>query len=124
MEELKMTIYGAGGGGYRDANRQAAEASNEASAAKLEATELRDQLARMKLACAAVWELLKEKTGLTEDDLATRMAILDAKDGVADGKLTRSIRKCVKCGRTVPAKQNKCMYCSETQPADSIFEGL
>jgi hypothetical protein len=104
--------------------RQAADASSDAAAAKRKATEAENDLARMKLACAAVWELVKEKIGLTEDDLIAKMAILDAKDGVADGKLTRGVRKCASCGRTLPAKQYKCMYCGTTQPIESVFESL
>src|SRR4051812_48494828 len=96
--------------GFNDATRRSAEASHDAAAAKRDVRDLEDQVGRLKLACAAMWELLKERAKLTEDDLATRMAILDAKDGVADGKLTRGVRKCTQCGRTVAAKLNKCMY--------------
>src|SRR5262249_4875521 len=110
--------------GQGDTRREAAAASTDANAAKRDVAMLEDDLARMRLVCAAVWELLKEKTGLTEEDLVAKVALMDAKDGVADGKLTRSIRNCVKCGRTVSAKQNKCMYCGTVQPVGSVFEGL
>ena len=45
-------------------------------------------------------------------------------NGVADGQLSRGVRKCVQCQRTVPAKQNKCMYCGTVQPISSVFEGI
>jgi hypothetical protein len=111
---------GAGGG----TNRQAAQASTEAAAAKREVSELQDQLERMKLVCAAVWEILKEKHGLTEEYLVERVAMLDAKDGVADGKFSRAPKKCVKCGRTVTDKQPKCIYCGTEQPFESVFQSL
>ena len=119
-----MPIYGGIGGSDGTAGRQAAAASSEAAAASREVTQLRDEVARLKLVCAAVWELLKERGKLTEDDLVTRVAILDARDGVADGKLTRPIRTCVQCGRTVAAKHTKCLYCGIVQPAGSVFEGI
>jgi len=106
------------------ANRQAAAASTEAAAAKREVGELQDQLDRMKLVCAAVWEIVKEKHSLTEDDLIAKVAVLDAKDGVADGKYSRTAKKCVKCNRTVTDKQSKCMYCGAIQPFDSLFKTI
>jgi hypothetical protein len=119
-----MTDFDSIPSGDGGARRQAAAASSDAASAKRSVSELEHELARLKLVCAAVWELVKDKTGLTEDDLVAKAAILDAKDGVADGELTRGIRKCIRCSRTVPARQNKCMYCKTTQPLSSVFEDL
>ena len=44
-------------------------------------------LGHLKLVCAAVWELVKEKSKLTEDDLVAKVAELDAKDGWRTGSL-------------------------------------
>lgn len=119
-----MTMYGGYTGGDSAARQQASAASTDAASAKRDVVELERDLGRLKLACAAVWELVKTKTNLTEDDLVMMMAQLDAKDGVADGQLTRGVRKCVQCQRTVPHRQNKCMYCGAVQPVDSAFEAL
>jgi hypothetical protein len=110
--------------GDSGARQQAAAASTDAASAKRDVAELERDLGHLKLVCAAVWELVKERSKLTEDDLVAKVAELDAKDGVADGQLTRGVRKCVQCQRTVPAKQNKCMYCGTVQPAGSVFEGI
>jgi hypothetical protein len=110
--------------GDSGARQQAAAASSDAASAKRDVHELEKELGRLKLVCAAVWELLKERAKLTEDDLVTKVAELDAKDGVADGMLTRGIRKCAACGRTVPSKQNKCMYCGMVVAVESVFEGI
>ncbi len=79
---------------------------------------------QLVLICNAMWELLREKTGLTEQDLIERVAILDAKDGVADGKLTRGPTKCTKCNRTVLPKHQKCMYCGNPIVLDTIFKTI
>jgi len=113
--------YGVPGDGA--ARRQAAEASTDAAGAKRDVAEMEKEIGRLRLVCAAVWELVKEKTNLTEDDLVAKVAEMDARDGVADGQLTRTIRKCVQCQRTVSAKQVKCMYCGTVQPVASVFEG-
>ncbi len=106
------------------ARQQAAAASSDAASAKREVVELERDLGHLKLVCAAVWELVKERAKLTEDDLVTKVAELDARDGVADGQLTRGVRQCVQCQRTVPSKQQKCMYCGTVQPVGSVFEGI
>jgi len=106
------------------ARQQAAAASTDASSAKRDVADMQKEIGRLKLVCAAVWDLVKEKTSLTEDDLIAKVAELDAKDGVADGQLTRRVRQCVQCQRTVAAKQTKCMYCGTVQPVGSVFEGI
>jgi hypothetical protein len=78
----------------------------------------------MKLVCAAVWEIVKEKHGLTEEDLVAKIALLDAKDGIADGKFSRAPRKCVKCNRTVKDNQRACIYCGAAQPFESVFQSI
>jgi len=50
------------------------------------AAALQDQLDKLTLVCAAMWELLKQKTALTEEELAERIAIIDIRDGVADAR--------------------------------------
>jgi hypothetical protein len=122
--EVSMTMYGGFPGDNSAARQQAAAASSEAASAKRDVADLERELGRLKLVCAAVWELLKQRAKLTEDDLAATVAMLDAKDGVADGQLTRTARKCFKCQRTVAAKQTKCMYCGAEQPLASVFEGI
>jgi len=114
------------GGKPRDTytSQQAASAANDAAAAKREVNELNMELARMKLVCAAMWELVKEKTNLTEDDIIARMAVIDAKDGVADGRLLAAPKKCVDCGRPVTPRQGKCIYCGKVQPIESVFETI
>jgi hypothetical protein len=107
-------------GGAVDATRAAGEALN----AQQRVAELEEQLDKLTLVCAAMWNLLKEKTALTEDDLAARVAIIDARDGAADGKMTHTVRPCAKCHRPVAARHRKCLYCGFEQPVTTIFETL
>jgi len=99
-------------------------AETQSLAAREKAADLSEQLDKLTLVCAAMWELLREKNGLTEDDLAARVAIIDARDGVADGKITHTVQKCAQCGRPVAATHRKCLYCGAQQPITSIFESL
>ncbi len=111
-------------GDSETARRSAAEASTEAASAKREVGQLEDELARLRLVTAAVWELVRERAKLTENDLLAKVAEIDGRDGVIDGKLVRPVRKCGQCGRTMPARQGKCMYCGTVFVASSAFEGI
>ena len=118
-----MAVYGTTGGSA-DAIRQAASAEGQAAAAQRNVGELEDKVERLTLVCAALWELVKERNGLTEEALVERIAILDAKDGVADGKMTRTVKPCGKCGRPVSPKHQKCIYCGADRPITTVFEGI
>ena len=90
--------FGRHGGGRRP------EASTEAaSAAKV--GQLEDELARLKLVCAAVWELMRERAKLTENDLLAKVAEIDGRDGVIDGKLVRPVRISAGHARAAPCRR-------------------
>jgi hypothetical protein len=48
----------------------------------------------LELTCAALWTILKEKNGYTDDELVQAIHAVDARDGVVDGKVTQSARVC------------------------------
>ncbi len=74
---------------------------------------LEDKVSRLVLINMAVWELLQERTNLTEDDLMAKVRDIDLRDGVADGKLQtdKSLAKCSNCGRTMSDRHGRCLYC-------------
>jgi hypothetical protein len=121
-----MTMFGSGGGGIGDSLAQstASQAGSTARDAQSRAQDAEKRVDQLTLICAAMWDLLREKTGLTEQDLIERVAILDAKDGTADGRMTRGPMKCAKCNRTVLPKHQKCMYCGAAVVLDSIFQTI
>lgn len=94
-------------------------ASNE-----IRSMEVENQIARLTLVTMAMWQLLREKTGVTEAELAERVAVLDAQDGTADGSLTRRPKQCQKCHRIVERKQSICLYCGTQQQLESVFDNL
>lgn len=105
-----------------DANANAAQvASREARDSARDYDERLDQLL---LVCAAMWELLRERAGVTEEDLVNRIAEIDARDGVADGKMTHTPQKCPKCARTIFPRHQKCLYCGADVPLDSVFKTI
>jgi len=94
-------------------DRAATRASGAAAArdAQQEVRHLEGRLDRLTLVCMALWELLKERGELTEEDLATKVREIDLRDGVADGKVTKQIKHCPKCDRVMSPRHQACMYC-------------
>ena len=61
----------------------------------------------------ALWTLLQEQHGYSDEDLIQRIQEIDLQDGRLDGKVARSkIRPdCPQCGRKLMGKRPVCLYC-------------
>lgn len=91
---------------WRNREQERLEHSTNSQVAALE-----KQVDRLTLVCMAMWSLLQEKTGLTQQDLQNRIVEIDKMDGKEDGKLGRTADTCPQCQRALSAKYNQCMYC-------------
>ena len=83
-----------------------------------------ERVDKLLLVCTALWELLKERTDLTEEDLLEKVVQIDAQDGEVDGEVTRRPRPCVKCGRPMSPSHSRCLYCGAVVAGQGAFEGL
>ncbi len=113
-------LFGGMFGGMYMMQAQMAAGRAETAAAKSQsrttrmATEIRmltERLDKLILVNMALWSLVQEKTGLTEKDLEDRVEQIDLEDGVADGKVTRTVSECPNCGRRVSARHKRCLFC-------------
>jgi hypothetical protein len=95
------------------AQREATRAKHAASRAEQRIKLLEANLAKGLMICETLWELLVEKTGLTQDDLINKLNEVDMRDGVLDGKNQRGIAECAACGRKVSGRHAACLYCGE-----------
>jgi len=77
--------------------------------------DLEFRLGKLEIVAEALWELLRENTGLSEVDLLERVAEIDLRDGRYDGKRKKipSV-ECPKCGRMNSKQHGACLYCGET----------
>jgi hypothetical protein len=91
---------GGGGGGSAKADRARAKADG-----------LEMRLERMLLTMEAMWTLLRDRFGVTDEELAARIVALDESDGMLDGKVRREPVACPSCSRTVPSRFPRCLYC-------------
>ncbi len=85
--------------------------------------ELSRRLDQLTLATMAMWELIRDKTALTEEDLIAKMQEVDLRDGKEDGKLVLGVKTCSACRRPANPRHAKCLYCGAKLEKDSAFEG-
>jgi len=79
----------------------AARAAGDARSARNEAVEATARVERALLACEALWSLIRDKFGLTDEDLIHRMNEIDLSDGRLDGKVQKAAYACPSCGRMI-----------------------
>lgn len=108
----------------REHDREIAEtraaARRIADDAKSAARHMSDRLDALALSNAAMWELLRDRFGLTDADLISKMEEIDLRDGVRDGKIgsaPRAARICPKCQRKTVAPRPDCLYCGADLPS-------
>ena len=68
---------------------------------------------RLYLVVLAMWELLKDKAGLTDADLDAKVQEIDMRDGRLDGQDSTQTDPltCRQCGRTILSGQVQCSWC-------------
>ena len=98
--------------------QQAAQAEGVARRVGTDVAEVEARLDRTLLVCEAMWTLLRDKLGVTNDELIDRITEVDLSDGQLDGKVRKTPVSCPKCGRTISRKFPKCMYCGQAVAHD------
>jgi len=81
---------------------------------------LENNLAKALMINEALWEILRDRLNLTEDDLNSKLYDVDMRDGKLDGKNQRSATKCPQCQRTVSSRHAACLYCGHIMD-QSVF---
>jgi hypothetical protein len=78
---------------------------------------------RLLLATEAIWQLVAERTDLTDGELGARMTELDLLDGEENRRRLPLPRPC-SCGAKVNPKVERCQYCGEPSPKRSLFDTI
>ncbi len=107
-----------------EARTEAAKAEGRSEAVARRSDEIeRDAAVRAErhaLAIQAMWELMREHLGLTDAMLRAKMREIDARDGLADGRMSAAAAPCEQCGRPVRSDRLKCMMCGHQNPPRTI----
>ena len=104
-----------------EAKRQVRKAETETGNLRNRIKILENNVAKALLINEALWELIREKLRLTDDELNEKLYAIDMRDGTLDGKNQRShAMKCPQCNRMVSHRHAACLYCGHIMD-DSVF---
>lgn len=75
---------------------------------------LQAQVERLLMITEALWNILKEKHGIQDEELLRQIVQIDLRDGQLDGRVAAAPPEpCPKCQRIVAKGSLRCMYCGE-----------
>ena len=102
----------------------AERANNKTAGVEARIADLENRFNRLALVNEALWELLKDRHGYTEEELRDWATLTDLKDGKLDGRVrqTTAPLNCVKCNRVVSRAFARCMYCDEPAAVGGAFD--
>jgi ribosomal protein L32 len=103
------------GSGQSSARAQSKVRSDESKVTHLEAT-----VAKLLMINEALWEIMRDKFGMTDEDLNDKLYEVDMRDGAADGKNQRKASKCPNCNHMVSSRHTACLYCGQVMDT-SVF---
>jgi hypothetical protein len=104
-----------------NASRKAERASADADRVVTNMLMLENKVESLALACQSLWELLRENTKLTEQDLEAKMEQVDLRDGRQDGKMSSVSSACPDCGRKTSRRRPRCLYCGANAGSPEVF---
>jgi hypothetical protein len=106
--------------------REAERPANQAVDKTIDATSTVDGLKRridaMALANQALFEVLQKRLGIPEEEVIRRMAEIDSRDGLKDGKMGANVVRCRQCSKPVSTTRQRCMFCGEIVVEGHLFE--
>jgi hypothetical protein len=73
--------------------------------------ELESQVNRLLLINAALYDVIKVKLGVTDEDISNRIKELNEKSSLFEPINDQLVRKCKKCGKNLIQRRSLCVYC-------------
>ena len=81
------------------------------------ATRLEDKVDKLALICHAMFELMQETHGVSDERLKKKIVEIDGRDGQVDGRITRRAKKCPKCEAMMSPQFGRCLFCGHQDEA-------
>ena len=104
----------------RDAKAAVDRSARRAHSTQQELDELRAAVDQLSLMNQALWELVRERTELTDADLKAKVDEVDRRDGRLDGRAGPGAVACPKCGKPNVATRGRCLYCGSALPGATV----
>lgn len=89
-----------------------------AQQASSENQKLKDDIHHLSIIVEAMWDLLKSKTGTSDEDLRKQIVEVEFEKAKA---YTNLAVKCKNCSRLVSIKTKTCLFCGEKLASKEIF---
>ncbi|HEY3379349.1 MAG TPA: hypothetical protein VGL77_17870 [Armatimonadota bacterium] len=121
---MELLIFGLGRGlkgpSAAEATAKNADARSQRTAEHVELAlaRLEERLEKLSVLNMALWTLLKDKTGLTDEALLHEVANVQA----ARQESLDQAKTCPQCGRAMLARAKRCLYCDYHAPDADMFE--
>ena len=110
-------FYASTGGGYSpdsSGNAAATAAESAAREARSDVELLRHDMDRLLLTTEAMWTLMKQEHGYTDDTLIKLVQEIELKRGALNGVQPKDPpQACPACERMNSARRSFCIYCSQ-----------
>lgn len=74
---------------------------------------LEESVERLSLATMAIAEILRDRMGVTQQELESRVLEIDLRDGKQDGRLSAPTNECPECHHANAAHRKACLYCGQ-----------
>ncbi len=109
----------------RQSSIEAQSAGMTAERAKATANQARSQvelmqmdIERLLIITEALWTMLRDEHGYTDDQLIQNVQTIDLRDGRLDSKVAKQPpSKCPQCGRAISARR-PCVFCGTSSMGD------
>ena len=103
------------------AREEAQRASQKADGQKNRYDELEGHIERLSLTCQAMWEILRDQLGTTDEQLKSKMVEIDSRDGTVDGRIGHEVIDCPACGHRTSTRRSRCVFCGQPVAAAHAF---
>lgn len=104
------------------ASQTARDARSIARDAEQELAVLQRRVDYLTITSQALWELLRDRLGMTDQQVQERIKEIDLRDGKADGKISKMVQSCPQCQRNNQASQSQCVYCGTELRRGLLFD--
>lgn len=116
VQQIQINEVGRTAGYAKDTSRSNSDRTHQ------EVQRLEAKIDTLAIISQALWEVVREKTDLTEKDIEARIAEIDIRDGRKDGKITGKPTQCPACDRPTHTRLKACPYCGTTLKKTHIVE--
>ena len=82
---------------------------------------LEEKLDRLALITRAMFELMQEAGGLSDERLTQKVLEIDLRDGQQDNRMSPRPKRCPKCDAMISPKVARCVFCGYRDEAPGAF---